>query len=392
MLLLLLGCGAEARPFELVREQTLAAMSEDEARAYGASLSSAMQRAGIGGEASEARVQGAALARVLAEKLGEDAWYRKARSWLAIAAADGGDERARCAAAVALVRLEREDLHDESAARATLRRAREEVDDACRASLAALDADTPTFEGFEPSRDVHTATAGEPPAPAPVTSMRVILLDPGHGGDEHGARIEGIRESKLALDITRRAAMILSRALPTTRILMTRQDDVDITLDQRAEMARAVEADLFVSVHLNASNEPVLTGGVTTFVLDTEGDEAAVRLAARENGTEVVNVTGMQRLLAGLHREQQGEASRALAEMVHTSLLGSARRILPALPDRGVKSALFYVLVGAEMPAILVEASFMSRPEELTALKTVRYRQALAEGIADGVVRYARTH
>jgi N-acetylmuramoyl-L-alanine amidase len=390
VLLVTLGCGAEPRPFELVREETVAAMSSDAARAYGASLEQAMRRAGIGGEATETRIQGAGLARALATKLHDDTWLRKARAWLSIAAADGGDARARCAAASALVRLERDDLGDADAARETLLRARDEGDDACRESLAAsFDADAPDFEGFEPRAEVHAALAVEA---APSTSVRVILLDPGHGGDEHGARIEGVRESKLALDITRRAAMLLTRALPTTRILMTRQDDVDITLDQRAEMARSVDADLFVSVHLNASNEPVLTGGVTTFVLDTEGDEAAVRLAARENGTEAVNVTGMQRLLAGLHREQQGEASRVLAEMVHTSLLGSARQILPTLPDRGVKSALFYVLVGAEMPAILVEASFMSRPEELTALRTVRYRQALAEGIADGVVRYARTH
>ena len=131
-------------------------------------------------------------------------------------------------------------------------------------------------------------------------------------------------------------------------------------------------------------------GGVATFVLDTDNDRHATRLAARENGTSASEVTGLQRILAGLHRDDQVAASRAAAALVQRTTLVAGRRVIPTLPDRGVKSAMFYVLVGARMPAILVEASFLTQPEEARHLRTERYRQTLAEGIADGVVRYAR--
>jgi N-acetylmuramoyl-L-alanine amidase len=97
----------------------------------------------------------------------------------------------------------------------------------------------------------------------------------------------------------------------------------------------------------------------------------------------------LERLLADLHRAGQGDASRRLAERIQTSTLAAGRRFLPELPDRGVKSAMFYVLVGATMPAVLVEASFLTKAEEAQQLRRVEYRQAIAEGIADGVVRYS---
>jgi N-acetylmuramoyl-L-alanine amidase len=385
-----LGCETPAQPFEMVGDSALEAMPRASLERYAGELEEAMRHAGLGVEATESRMRGAALARVLARRLEDPVWLTKAHAWLSVAAADGSDETSRCAAVEALVKLERDDLADPESARETLRLARQaSTDETCSGRLEALSVEV-GFEGVRVTDTVPvSAVPGAGQAPRP---LRVILLDPGHGGDEHGARVEGVRESNLALDITRRTALLLSRMLPETRILMTRESDVDITLEQRAAMAQGVNADLFVSVHLNAASEPVEHGGVTTFVLDSTGDEAALRLAARENGTATVDVTGMQRLIAGLHRAQQGVASQALAQIVHTSLLASARRHLPALPDRGVKSAMFYVLVGAEMPAILVEASFMTRPEELAELRTKRYRQALAEGIALGIVRYAHAH
>ena len=220
--------------------------------------------------------------------------------------------------------------------------------------------------------------------------VRTIVLDPGHGGDDFGARFAGVRESDLVLDISRRAALLLERSLPGTRILLTRQRDRLIELEERTAMANAVAADLFVSVHLNAADDPVDRGGVTTFVLDTSNTRQALRLAARENGTSTREVTGLQRILADLHREGQLRESRRLAESVHRSTLQAGRGVLRGLPDRGVRSAMFYVLVGARMPAILLEASFLTKPEEAEALKTPRYRQALAAGIAQGIVRYAR--
>ncbi|MEM6962906.1 MAG: N-acetylmuramoyl-L-alanine amidase, partial [Myxococcota bacterium] len=99
---------------------------------------------------------------------------------------------------------------------------------------------------------------------------------------------------------------------------------------------------------------------------------------------------GMQRLLAGLHREVQLEDSLRLAELVQGGTVSGARRVLPWLRDRGVKRAMFFVLVGASMPSVLVEASFLTQPREAKALRTEVYRQSLAEGIAEGIIRYAR--
>jgi len=169
---------------------------------------------------------------------------------------------------------------------------------------------------------------------------------------------------------------------------LTRTDDLALPLEDRAARANALDADVFVSLHLNAADEPVRIGGVTTFVLDTTNDRQAIRLAARENGTNAAHVSQLQRLLAGLHREEQLAGSRRLAEAVHRSTLTAGRRHLPSLPDRGVKSAMFYVLVGARMPAILLEASFLTKPAEADALKTDAYRQSLAQGIAVGILRY----
>jgi N-acetylmuramoyl-L-alanine amidase len=152
-------------------------------------------------------------------------------------------------------------------------------------------------------------------------------------------------------------------------------------------MANAAGADLFASIHLNASEQPVDHGGVATFVLDSSDERQAIRLAARENGTTPAEVTGLQKILAGLHRREQVAASREVARDVQRATLQAGRRILPSLHDRGVKEAMFYVLVGARMPAVLVEASFLTHPEQAKALETERYRQALAEGIAVGLVR-----
>lgn len=219
-------------------------------------------------------------------------------------------------------------------------------------------------------------------------AARLVVIDPGHGGLDFGARFDGLKEAQVALDLAERAARIVARRLPSSRVVLTRTRDEIVPLEQRAAFANAVGADLFVSIHLNAADEPVRVGGVTTFVLDVTDDRQALRLAARENATAVSEVTGIQRLLARVHRADQVERSRRLATHVHEATLEGGRRVLPDLPDRGVKSAMFYVLVGARMPAILLEASFLTKPEEAAALHTESYREALAAGIAEGIVRY----
>lgn len=239
-------------------------------------------------------------------------------------------------------------------------------------------------EPFRVVLDVERDAGGRSEGP-----VRLIVLDPGHGGDDFGARAFGLRESDLTLDLAKRVRTLLARRLPAVRVVLTRESDVLVSLEQRAAMANAISADLFLSIHLNAADEPVDRGGVTTFVLDTGNDRQALRLAARENGTSVAEVSELSRILASLHREDQVTASRAFAGQVHRATLLGGRRVLPRLYDRGVREAMFYVLVGARMPAVLLEASFLSREPEAEALRTVEYRQALAEGIAEGIVRWA---
>jgi N-acetylmuramoyl-L-alanine amidase len=180
----------------------------------------------------------------------------------------------------------------------------------------------------------------------------------------------------------------LKRRLPGASVVLTRERDEDVSLEERAALANGYQADLFVSIHFNASHSPEDKGGVSTFILDTSDDVQALRLAARENATSEKEVSDLQVILASLYRKEQVRASERLARSIHRSTLASASRMLPELPDRGVKSALFFVLVGARMPAVLLEASFITNRVEEQALRTERYRGLLAEGITDGIVKY----
>jgi len=241
----------------------------------------------------------------------------------------------------------------------------------------------------EPFRVVMDFRDQTPVAVAGGAQPWTIVLDPGHGGEQPGAKgPNGLKESHVALAIARRVRQALRRHAPAARVVMTRDEDRFVSLEERAAIANAIDADLFVSIHLNASHGSDDLGGLATFVLDTTDDQAALRLAARENDMDIEAVSKLQFILASLYRSEQVERSRALAADVQRSALRAGRRMLPQLHDRGVKSALFYVLVGARMPAILVEGSFISRPEEAAALATDEYRQALADGIAEGIVHH----
>lgn len=153
-------------------------------------------------------------------------------------------------------------------------------------------------------------------------------------------------------------------------------------------MANALSADLFVSLHFNAASTIVEHGGVTTFVLDVQNDRNVLRLAARENGTRTTDVSPMQFLVGSLARKEQEARSLELAAYVQGSTVAAARRYLPTLADRGVRSAMFYVLVGAQMPSILLEGSFLTQPDEALLLTESAYREAIAEGVARGIVNY----
>jgi N-acetylmuramoyl-L-alanine amidase len=238
----------------------------------------------------------------------------------------------------------------------------------------------PATSGALPDQDEAAATPYRP---------QLVVIDPGHGGEDRGSPgLYGLWEGEVALDLARRVKVWLARLRPSVRTRLTRDSDVYLALEERAAMANALGAELFVSLHLNAATGVVEHGGVATFVLDVDNDRNVLRLAARENGTRTSDVSPMQFLVGSLARAEQQGRSLRLAEHVQQSTLLSGRRYLSGLADRGVKRAMFHVLVGAQMPAILLEASFLTQPAEAVLLTESAYRDALAEGVARGLAHY----
>jgi N-acetylmuramoyl-L-alanine amidase len=260
-----------------------------------------------------------------------------------------------------------------------------DVDDAAAYRLFALEDPHRLIMDFRLSG--AAAAANDRRAGGPT-----VILDPGHGGINKGAvGPGGLKEAVVALQLAKRVRSELKRRLPGVQVVLTRESDVEVSLEERAALANGYDADIFVSIHFNASSSPNDRGGVSTFILDTSDDTQALRLAARENNTSEQDVSALQVILASLYRKEQIGRSERLADLIHRYTLAAGRRMLPGLPDRGVKRALFFVLVGARMPAVLLEASFITKPEEEEALRSDRYLGLLAEGIADGIVRYLQT-
>jgi N-acetylmuramoyl-L-alanine amidase len=233
------------------------------------------------------------------------------------------------------------------------------------------------------------APAGEPGAADRPRAHRVerVVLDPGHGGNDPGAiGPGGLKEKDVTLDIAHRVAPILARELGIVT-MVTRDADRYVALEERAARANAFHADLFVSIHCNASESPG-GRGLQSYVLEGSRDDAALRVAARENATsanassELASVVGDLRL-GHLH----GESLR-LANLIQRATLASLSEQWGDTVNGGVKSAAFYVLVGAEMPSVLFEASFISNPVEESRLATAQYRQKLADGIANAIRAY----
>jgi N-acetylmuramoyl-L-alanine amidase len=235
-----------------------------------------------------------------------------------------------------------------------------------------------------------------PEAASAWTAQRTIVLDPGHGGSQSGAHgPNGIKESVMALSIAVRVRRILARKLPGVRVVLTREANRTVTLEERSAIANALDAELFLSIHLNASpsaSDASYQGGIATYVFDTAQDAQARGLAARENGTREPSSREARKLLAGLDQVNQVAQSRELAQAVHAAALRWGRRELPSLPDRGVKQAPFYVLAGARMPAALCEVAFITHPDEATALEGDSYRDLLAQGIAEGIRAFSEAH
>jgi N-acetylmuramoyl-L-alanine amidase len=256
--------------------------------------------------------------------------------------------------------------------------------------------DYQTFIFDDPARlviDVYgkTRTADKPDM---NFVKRRIVLDPGHGGHDPGAvGPKNLYEKDVVLDIALKLGKVLMED-PFNEVFLTRERDIFIPLEERTAMANKKNADLFVSIHANASPRREAKG-IETYLLNWTDDEEAIRVAARENAISLKKMRAMNRqvdivdvIKSDLIRENKRDESIKLANYIQRSLISNLDSDTKHVLNLGVKQALFYVLFGAKMPSVLVEVSFISNPEEERLLSNDAYRTEIAKGIAKGLNTY----
>jgi len=259
-------------------------------------------------------------------------------------------------------------------------------------SRIALDLTGPAyrrvFHLLEPFRIVIDI-AKNPPGAGPKGASRAVnrvAIDAGHGGNDPGAQgPSGLREKDVTLAVARKLAPILSRL--GIQVALTREDDRYVTLEERTARANAFGADLFVSIHCNAA-ENKTRRGVETYVLDTTTSDMAGRVAARENATSQAASNEVAQLLASMRLADQATRSTHFAELLQRAGVASLGAQYADVLDGGVHHAAFYVLVGARMPAVLFETSYISNAIDEQRLGLADYQQRLADAIANAVKAY----
>jgi len=216
-----------------------------------------------------------------------------------------------------------------------------------------------------------------------------IVIDPGHGGHDSGTLGPGgIQEKDVVLDVALRVGKLLHQRLGA-EIVYTRDDDTFIPLETRTAIANKAQADLFLSIHANSSPEPEARG-VETYYLNFTSDPGALEVAARENAVSTQSVHQLSDLVRKIALKDKIDESREFAADVDAGLYSGLKTGNPGLKDRGVKKAPFVVLIGAQMPSILAEISFLTNPEDADELRQGSYRQRIAESLDAGVERYLR--
>ena len=215
-----------------------------------------------------------------------------------------------------------------------------------------------------------------------------IVIDPGHGGHDTGTiGPNGLEEKDLVLDVGRRLGKLLEARLGA-EVVYTRKNDTFIPLETRTAIANQARADLFVSIHANSSHDPDARG-VETYYLNFTSSRDALEVAARENAVSDTSIYELQDLVKKIALKEKIEESREFAWDVQESLHSGLAAKSPAIRDRGVKKAPFIVLIGANMPSILAEISFVSNPTDERRLSTAEYRQRIAESLYRGIAKYA---
>jgi N-acetylmuramoyl-L-alanine amidase len=213
-----------------------------------------------------------------------------------------------------------------------------------------------------------------------------IVIDAGHGGHDPGAMVGTKTEAAITLDIALRLEKLLARQ-PGIEVVLTRRTDVFIPLQERTDIANREGADLFISIHVNASVNG-RARGIETYLLDFSSTPEAEAVAARENASSLLTMSHLNDLVKRIALTTKVDESRDLAVHVQNSLV---RRLRPAnlgVKDLGVKRAPFIVLIGASMPSVLVEVAFLTHKQEGRLLASTSYRQRIADSLLDGIRRY----
>jgi len=232
---------------------------------------------------------------------------------------------------------------------------------------------TPTVEGLSLSRQLGLGISR-------------VVIDPGHGGRDPGARVRGLNEAELALDIAIRLERLLNKE-PGVEVVLTRHTNTYVALEERTAIANRSEADLFLSIHVNATNDTTVRG-FETYFLNFAPDPEAEAVAARENAGSVRTMGNLSDIVEAIALNNKIDESRDFAAMIQTSMQNRLRRADHTVRNLGVKQAPFMVLIGATMPSVLAEVSFLSNRDEAALLRTQTYRQQVAEALLAGVMRY----
>ncbi len=217
-----------------------------------------------------------------------------------------------------------------------------------------------------------------------------VVLDPGHGGYDAGTSgSEGLREKDVALDVCKRLGGLIQERLGS-EVLYTRTDDTFIPLTRRTQIANEANADLFLSIHVNSSPYRA-AAGVETYYLNFTTSRTALDTAARENAGAEQSIHDLRDLLQKIALKDKVEESREFASRLQTSLIATSARVNHDAKNRGTKKAPFVVLIGAQMPAVLVEIGFITNSQDASMMRRGEYRQRIAEALYKGLSSYANT-
>jgi N-acetylmuramoyl-L-alanine amidase len=216
-----------------------------------------------------------------------------------------------------------------------------------------------------------------------------IVIDPGHGGHDPGTKRSGLSEADLVLDVAKRLEALLLKE-PGVEVVLTRRNDTFIPLEERTAIANREGADLFLSIHANSSRN-TRAGGVETYFLNFASNPDAEAVAARENSASGQTMHRLPDIVKAITLNNKLDESRDFATLVQRAMIETLAKSNRGVRDRGVKQAPFVVLIGAGMPSILAEISFMTNASEGRLLKTNAYRQRIAEALFQGIRKYQRS-